>query len=81
MVSARLDYCNSVLYGTSQMNINKLQRVQNMLGRTVVQARKYDHVIPDSCRSTLVATGSQNSLQDSSDDIQRSHYTTAVLLV
>jgi len=36
VVSARLDYCNSVLYGTSQMNINKLQRVQNMLARTVV---------------------------------------------
>jgi len=33
-----------VLYDTSQMNINKLQRVQNMLARTVVQARKYDHV-------------------------------------
>ena len=30
---------------------------------------------------TLVATESQNSLQDSSYDIQRSHYTTAVLLV
>ena len=46
MVSARLDYCNSVLYATSQMNVNKLQRVQNMLARTVVQAPKYDHVTP-----------------------------------
>jgi len=46
MVSARLDYCNSVLYGTSQMNINKLQRAQNIMARTVVQARKYDHVTP-----------------------------------
>ena len=46
MVSARLDYCNSMLYGTSQMNINKLQRVQNMLAHTMVQARKYDHVTP-----------------------------------
>ena len=34
VVSARLDYCNLVLYGTSQMNINKLQRVQNMLARS-----------------------------------------------
>ena len=46
MVSARLDYYNSVLYGTSQMNINKLQRAQNIMARTVVQARKYDHVTP-----------------------------------
>ena len=46
MVPARLDNSNSVLYGTSQMNNNKLQCVQNMLARTVVQAGKYDHVTP-----------------------------------
>ena len=46
MVSARLDYCNLMLHGTSKQNVNKLQRIQNMLARTVVQARKYDHVSP-----------------------------------
>ena len=46
MMSARLDYCNSVLYGTSQMNINKLRCVQNKLACTVVQAHKYDNVTP-----------------------------------
>jgi len=29
MVSSQLDYCNSILYGTSSSNLNKLQRVQN----------------------------------------------------
>ena len=46
MMSARLDYCNSVLNGTSQVNVSKLQRVQSMLYRTVDQARKYDNVTP-----------------------------------
>ena len=46
MVSARLDYCNSALYKTSQSNISKLQRLQNSLARVVTGARKRDHIIP-----------------------------------
>ena len=38
IVRCRLDYCNSVLYGMSQANIEKLQRVQNILARIVVGA-------------------------------------------
>ena len=36
VVRSRLDYANSVLYGTSTSNINKLQRVQNTFGKVVV---------------------------------------------
>ena len=46
MVSARIDYCNAVLHGTSKSNINKLQRVQNSLARIVTGARKSDHITP-----------------------------------
>ena len=46
IVSARLDYCNSILYGTSIANINKLQRVQNSLARVVSGCRRYDHITP-----------------------------------
>jgi len=35
LVQSRLDYCNSILYRTSAGNVNKLQRVQNALARTV----------------------------------------------
>ncbi len=47
IVSTRLDYCNSLLYGTSQKNISKLQRVQNSLAR--VDADKHcrrEHIRP-----------------------------------
>ena len=36
LVSARIDYCNSLLYGTSKSNIDKLQRLQNSLVRVVL---------------------------------------------
>ena len=35
IVAARLDYCNSLLYGTSNRNLDKLQCIQNLLARTV----------------------------------------------
>ena len=43
MVGSRLDYCNSLLYGTSNANIDKLQRVQNSLARVVKLRGKFDH--------------------------------------
>ena len=36
LVGARLDYCNSILHGVSQYNINRLQRVQHTLARVVL---------------------------------------------
>ena len=38
LVTSRLDYCNSLLYGTSKSNLNKLQHVQSDLARVVLQA-------------------------------------------
>ena len=38
LVTSRLDYCNSLLYGISKANIGRLQRVQNDLPRVVLQA-------------------------------------------
>ena len=33
LVQSRLDYCNSLLFGVSQFNLDKLQRVQNLAAR------------------------------------------------
>jgi hypothetical protein len=42
IVNTRLDYCNSLLYGTSKINVKKLQRVQNTLARVVSSAGRRD---------------------------------------
>jgi len=36
LVSSRLDYANSVLFGTSTANLHKIQRVQNTLAKIVL---------------------------------------------
>ena len=38
LVTSRLDYCNSLLYGTSKASIGRLHRVQNDLALVVLQA-------------------------------------------
>jgi hypothetical protein len=46
IVSPRLDYCNSLYYNTSSVNMAKLQRVQNTLARVVLRKRKYEYITP-----------------------------------
>ena len=45
IVGGRLNYCNSLLFGTTACNLNHLQRVQNPLAHAVLQK-------PFSARST-----------------------------
>ena len=45
-VVARLDYCNSLLYGVSEDVLRCLRRVQNAAARFFTGARKYDHISP-----------------------------------
>ena len=46
IIGSRLDYCNSLLAGTSKSNLMKLQRVQNTLARVIVRQGKFDHITP-----------------------------------
>src|SRR5664279_3639394 len=46
VVSSRLDYCNSLLYGTTASNVRKLQRVQNDMARLVTCSSSSRGVIP-----------------------------------
>ena len=43
-VTSRIDYCNSLLYGISDYNIN--QRIQNSAARIVTDTGKYDNITP-----------------------------------
>ena len=43
-VTSRIDYCNSLSYGISDYNINRIQRIQNMAARIVTNTRKYHHI-------------------------------------
>jgi hypothetical protein len=46
IVGSRLNYCNSLLPGTSRANLNKLQRAQNSVSRVVGRTRRMDHITP-----------------------------------
>jgi hypothetical protein len=46
IVGSRLDYCNSLLAGTSKSNLVKLQRIQNTLARVTLLKGKFDHITP-----------------------------------
>jgi hypothetical protein len=46
LVNSRLDYCYSVLYGTTESNTAKLHRAQNALARVVTYARRTEHIRP-----------------------------------
>ena len=46
LVLSKLDYCNSLLMGITDYNLDKLQKIQNMTYRIIFKLRKYDHV-PD----------------------------------
>ena len=39
LVSSQLDHCNSILYGISSSNLNKLQHVQNALACTIMMTK------------------------------------------
>ena len=46
LVSLKLDYCNSLLYGLAKNVIKQLQRVQNAAARVVTLSPKFCHITP-----------------------------------
>ena len=55
LVSSRLDYVNSILYGTSLKNINRLQRIQYSLARVVTYP--HSHALPSATATVPLASG------------------------
>lgn len=52
VISNRVDYCNSLLYGMSAVHLRPLQSVLNASARLITGKRKYDH-ITDTMRDDL----------------------------
>ena len=44
LVLSRIDHCNSLLVGSAEYQINKLQRIQNMACRVICSVRKFDSI-------------------------------------
>ena len=51
-VTSRIDYVNSALYGISEKNIHRLQRMQNTLARVVLGSRRLSSVTLPICYVT-----------------------------
>ncbi|KAF7649912.1 hypothetical protein LDENG_00134180, partial [Lucifuga dentata] len=46
LITSHLDYCNSILYGTSSKILTKLQYIQNSAARLLTHSRTRDHITP-----------------------------------
>ena len=46
LITSRLDYANSLLFGISRKDCNRLQCIQNRAAKLIYHASKYDHVTP-----------------------------------
>ena len=46
VISSKLDYCNSLLYGLPDVHLQRLQRAQNTAARIITRTRKFEHITP-----------------------------------
>ena len=44
--SSRVDYCNSIFYGATDVVVRRLQSVLNAAARLISNRRKFDHITP-----------------------------------
>ena len=47
-VTSKLDYCNALLYGLPKYQLQRMQYVQNMVARVVLQMSGFQYITPVS---------------------------------
>ena len=47
LIISKLDYCYNILLGIPKYNIDKIQRLQNMVCRLIFSLHRYDHITPN----------------------------------
>ena len=63
LIMSKLDYCNSILAGSRDYNINKLQRIQNASCRVIFNMGKYDSITPHLAKLHWLKIRGLNHLQ------------------
>ena len=79
LVSSKLDYCNSLYSGISQANLNKLQRIQNLLARAITYTSKISTYHTNTQKTTLASNQTKNRLQTLSSHIQNTYKSTTCI--
>ena len=46
ILQSRLDFFNSILYGITSDQLNRLQHIQNCAAQLILKKRKHDHITP-----------------------------------
>ena len=44
LILSKINYCNSLLAGSAEYQLDKLQRIQNMACRIILKLRKFKHI-------------------------------------
>ena len=79
IVGSRLDYCNSLLAGTSVSNLARLQLDQNTLARVVTEKSRFCHITPVLSELHWLRVRYRNKFQDCYYNFQGSPVPAAIL--
>ena len=79
LVISRIDYCNSLLYGLSAKDMQKLQNVQNRAARLVYKSKWQREYHPSTERATLVSSTWANQIQTTNTCIQKQTWNNSTL--
>ena len=64
LVLLQIDYCNALMMGSTEYQINKLQRIQNMACRVICSVRKYDSITDHYKGFTMALSSRVDSIQN-----------------